>query len=683
MKKMNYLKHSASVCFKRWMGKDYAIFSSLNKEIRIGFLLTAYLTTMGFHNLFAETDTTMISKKVKLNEVEVSARRAPAVYSEVGRVVTVLSRAQIETMPVNSVQEILKYAMSVDVRERGPLGIQADVSMRGGSFDQVMILLNGINITDPQTGHHNLNLPVDLQSIDRIEILQGPAARVYGPNAFSGAINIITGDLGRNKTTTSVINGEHGLYNTTVSTNLQTNQLRHFMSVQKGGSNGYISNTDFDVLNLFYQGQLQLNNEKLSFQIGHTNKSFGANAFYSARFPNQFEATRTTFASLSFENGSRIKLRPNLYWRRHHDRFELFRDFKKAESWYAGHNYHLTDVLGGGVNVVIPSKLGNTSVGGEIRTENVWSNVLGLPMDNPVKVPGEKDVFFTKSYSRTNASLFFEQSYSANGFSASAGVLMNQNSQLGYGVDFFPGIDISYWFFPNLKWMASYNKSLRLPTFTDLFYSGATNQGNPNLKPEEASTIETGFRLTDGWYNTHVSIFYRDGKNLIDWGKQPDDTKYTTSNINRVKALGVEMSAAFDLKRALPGQSFFKNLDMNYSYIHQNKNSDSGYESVYVLDHLRNKLNIGFIHETGIRNIEASWNFLYRDRVGYYTVSATNTHKSYSDFWLTDFRLIWKSNNKSVFAEATNLFDKQYADLGELIQPGRWIKAGFKVEFGY
>ena len=683
MNRINFFKENRLINFKRWVDQSYAVFNTLHREIRIGALVTAYLTIMGFHNTFAQVDTSYIGKKIKLNEVEVSARRSPALYSEVGRVVTVLSRARIEAMPVESVQELLRYAMGVDVRERGPLGIQADLSMRGGSFDQVMVLLNGINITDPQTGHHTLNLPVDLQSIDRIEILSGPGARVYGPNAFNGAINIITGTAQENKAAVRTMAGEHGLYSAGLSTTLKSEILTNYFAVQKGGSNGYMSNTDFDLFNIFYHGQLRLNNEKLSLQLGQTNKSFGANSFYSARYPNQFEATRTKFASLSFETGERIKLRPNIYWRRHHDRFELFRNFTGAAEWYTGHNYHLTDVMGAGLNAEITSKIGTTSIGGEVRGERVLSNNLGLEMDSPIAVPGEKDAFFTKSFTRYNTSFFLEHNYTLNRFSVSAGVMMNQNSQLGSGVDFFPGVDVSYWLSTRLKWMASYNKSLRLPTFTDLFYSGPTNQGNPNLKPEEAQTIETGIRFTDGWYNTHLSLFMRDGHNLIDWGKTVEETRYTTSNINHVKAYGVEFSSTFDLRQAIAGQTVFRDLNINYSYIHQNKKPEAGYESYYVLDHLRHKLNIGIDHTLGIRNLWASWNFLYRDRVGYYTVSATNSQQNYSDFWLTDLRLSWKKQKVVIYAEATNLFDRRYADLGELIQPGRWIKGGIQVEFGF
>jgi vitamin B12 transporter len=582
--------------------------------------------------------------------------------------------------PVQSVQELLRHVMGVDVRERGPLGIQADISMRGGSIDQVMVLLNGVNITDPQTGHHTLNVPVDLNCIDRIEILNGPAARVYGPNAFSGAINIITGESKDSKATIRATGGDHGLYNLSAGASYNTGALKNFLSVQKGASDGYITNTDFDVLNLFYHGQLKLKNDKLSFQLGRTNKAFGANSFYTAKYPNQFESTHTNFASLSFETGDKIKLRPNLYWRRHNDRFELFRNNREAPSWYEGHNYHLTDVFGTGLNATIPSQVGVTSIGGEVRGESVWSNLLGVPMTNPIKVPGEPGAFFTKSFTRTNASVFLEHNLTLFNFSVSAGVMMNHNSQLGFGVDFFPGLDVSYWLTQNLKWMASYNKSLRLPTFTDLFYSGPTNFGNPDLKPEEASTVESGFRFSESWMDVQIGGFYRQGHDLIDWGRLPGETRYTTSNLNRVDAYGLEFSGNLNLMKLVPGQQLLRNLNVSYSYLEQDQEAKADYESYYVLDHLKHKLNLGFDHGLGLPGVSANWNFLYRDRVGYYTVSATNLPKAYSDFWLTDVRITWKYSNLSLFAEASNLFDEKYADLGELIQPGRWIKLGVQIE---
>lgn len=680
MRKMTFMDSLSQLTFKRWTHTSYGVFNTLKREVKIGFLLTAYFSCLGAHLNFAHAETDSINTKIRLEEVEVSARRAAALYSEVGRVVTVLSRAQIEALPVQSVQELLRYAMSVDVRQRGPLGMQADVSMRGGSFDQVMILLNGINITDPQTGHHALNLPVDLQSIERVEILQGPAARVYGPNAFSGAINFITGTASSDKVSASVLRGDHGLYNMGASATLSSGPVKNFIAANKGGSNGYISNTDFETLNLFYHGRLQLSNEQIAFQAGYTEKAFGANSFYTARYPNQFEETRTYFSALSMESGRTIKVRPNVYWRRHHDRFELFRGGQNAESWYTGHNYHLTDVVGAGVNASYPWVFGITSVGGEMRGESVWSNVLGNLMDEPVKAPGEKDGYFTRHFHRNNASLFFEHTYTSRNFSASAGVLMNRNSQIGHTIDWFPGIDVSYWFTEKLKWMAAWNRSLRMPTFTDLFYSGPSNVGNPYLKPEQATTIETGLRYRQHWIDMQFGGFYRIGENLIDWGRIPGEPRYTTSNINRVEALGLEFSSSISFWSLLPMQQFLHNMNINYSYISQDKKADDGYESVYVLDHLRHKLNLGLEHGVGFEKLSMSWNLQYQDRVGGYTRSATGEHVPYEPFWLTDARLTWRHNYIRIYGEATNLFDKRYADLSELFQPGRWIKVGLVLD---
>ena len=139
-------------------------------------------------SVFAQDD----SMYVNLRKIEV-VKNQPGIASESLRIVTTLTRNDIANLPVRSINELLDYVPGIDVRSRGTNGVQADITMRGGTFDQVIILLNGINITDPQTGHQNLDLPVDISVIDRIEVLQGTALNVFGLSAFSGAINIITG----------------------------------------------------------------------------------------------------------------------------------------------------------------------------------------------------------------------------------------------------------------------------------------------------------------------------------------------------------------------------------------------------------------------------------------------------------------------------------------------------------
>jgi vitamin B12 transporter len=679
MKKRQFSLKGSGLCFKKWSGDKWAVFNTLHREIKIGILTAAYFTTLGYHQTFANTESDSISSKITLNEIQVSGKRAPGIYQETGRQIAVISREQIEKLPAQSIQGLLRTALGVDIRERGPLGMQADISMRGGSFDQVMILLNGINVTDPQTGHYGLNLPVDLASVERIEILRGPAARVHGPNAFDGAINFVTKSGSENKVSAQLTAGDHGLYNLHAGLSHRKGAFGNYFSAQKGASDGYIDNTDFDILNLYYRGQVTREQSKFSLQLGYNDKSYGANSFYSASYPNQFDANRTLFAAASMESSGLIRIRSDVYWRRHHDRFELFRNYIGAASWYTGHNYHLSETAGASLNATTSWSLGTTSLGAELRSESIWSNVLGLPMDKPLDVPGENEGQFTRSFNRTNFSVFAEHNIYFGRFDLSGGVLINRHSNSGYGVDWYPGIDLSYRLTTLLKWTASYNRSLRMPTFTDLFYSGPTNVGNPNLKPERAETYETAFRLRNETYSASVGGFYRIGRDLIDWGRIPGETVYTTSNINRVEALGTEAAADLLLSELIPGQTLLRSLSVNYSYVWQDKVSDEGYESYYVLDHLRQKLNISLIHGLGLPNVEVNWNMQYRDRAGYYTKS-DGTRVDHTPFWLTDLRVSWNKGNYGLYAEASNLFDATYSDLSELRQPGLWLKLGARIE---
>jgi vitamin B12 transporter len=679
MKKRQFSLKGSGLCFKKWSGDKWAVFNTLHREIKIGILAAVYFTTLGYHQTLANTESDSISSKITLNEIQVSGKRAPGIYQETGRQIAVISREQIEKLPAQSIQGLLRTALGVDIRERGPLGMQADISMRGGSFDQVMILLNGINVTDPQTGHYGLNLPVDLASVERIEILRGPAARVHGPNAFDGAINFVTKSGSENKVSAQLTAGDHGLYNLHAGLSHRKGAFGNYFSAQKGASDGYIDNTDFDILNLYYRGQVTREQSKFSLQLGYNDKSYGANSFYSASYPNQFDANRTLFAAASMESSGLIRIRSDVYWRRHHDRFELFRNYIGAASWYTGHNYHLSETAGASLNATTSWSLGTTSLGAELRSESIWSNVLGLPMDKPLDVPGENEGQFTRSFNRTNFSVFAEHNIYFGRFDLSGGVLINRHSNSGYGVDWYPGIDLSYRLTTLLKWTASYNRSLRMPTFTDLFYSGPTNVGNPNLKPERAETYETAFRLRNETYSASVGGFYRIGRDLIDWGRIPGETVYTTSNINRVEALGTEAAADLLLSELIPGQTLLRSLSVNYSYVWQDKVSDEGYESYYVLDHLRQKLNISLIHGLGLPNVEVNWNMQYRDRAGYYTKS-DGTRVDHTPFWLTDLRVSWNKGNYGLYAEASNLFDATYSDLSELRQPGLWLKLGARIE---
>ncbi len=682
--KQLFLKNQRAevITFRRWGGKNYSLFQAIKMQVKIGVLLIAYLVVAVTNEVDAQTDSLQVSMEYDLDEIEVSAQRAPVSYSQVARIVSVIDRTQIESAPAGSIQDLLEYALSVDIRQRGTHGVQADVSIRGGSFDQTLILLNGINLSDPQTGHHNLNLPVSLKNIQRIEILEGPGARVYGPNAFSGAINIITDAGEGNMMNADVLYGEHQLVDVNVSGSIETGKLNSYLAFNKKSSDGYMENTDFNSYNLFYHGTLATEPGKLDFQAGYSNKEFGANSFYTPRFPNQFEETKTSFASVKFKSNSKIHLTPALYWRRHQDRFELFRD--NPASWYSGHNYHLTDVLGANINSWFSSAFGKTAFGAEFRTENIWSNVLGEPIDKPIDVPGEKGQQFTKSDSRIHLSYFAEHTFYMNDFTISAGAMANWISNLNFDWNIYPGLDIAYQLTENLKIFASVNKSLRMPTFTDLYYDGPTNKGNPDLEPEESTTFEGGLKYRNQFIRAHVGFYHRKGKNLIDWVKEGEEFEWTPQNLTEINTNGVEATADIDFRKLVSPDFVLKKLNLNYAYANLDKGK-SNLISNYVLDNLKHKLVINIDHSIWDK-LSASWKFRFQDRNGSYSLFENTEYVAeaeYGPFWLVDAKVYWSGKQYKIYGQVANLFDQEYVDLGNVKQPGRWLSIGFSYQFNF
>jgi len=668
--------------FKRWGRKAYSLFSAMKRPVRIGVLLAVYTTVAEPELVFAQTDSSKVSMEFDLDEIEVSTQRAPVTFSQVARIISVIERDEIEAAPVQSIQELLEYALSVDVRQRGVHGVQADISVRGGSFDQTLILLNGINLSDPQTGHHNFNLPVSLKNISRIEILEGPAARVYGPNAFSGAVNIITGEDEGKSLKAGALAGQHNLLDWNVAGNLQTGKLNQFVAVNSISSDGYTDNTDFESRNVFYQGQLKTEPGKLDVQLGYTEKGFGANSFYTPKYPNQYEATKTTFASVKMETGKQLHFTPALYWRRHQDRFELFRD--NPASWYTTHNYHLTDVFGSNLNAWFSSKFGKTALGAEFRSENIWSNVLGEAISDPIEVPGEEGHFFTKSHSRTHLSYFVEHSVYLQKFSISAGAMANWISDLDFDWNIYPGIDMAYQINDRFKIYSSYNTSMRMPTFTDLYYSGPTNIGNPNLKPEKSSEIEGGIKFNSPAVHGHIDAFYRNGKDIIDWVRTSEELLWETQNLTEIHSTGIETQVQVLPEKLFLHPLFLKKLSVNYSYIKLDKGENNFYSN-YILDNLKHKFDVT-LYNSIWKQFSASWQVSWQDRNGTYTKFENGNYTEevgYNPFWLVNLKLLWKNENMEIYSTVANLFDTKYNDIGNIRQPGRWISFGVNYQLHF
>ena len=186
------------IVFHHFTRKGYALFACLGRVVVISVLSVATLqsATAATDDISTKSEKAeeaqTTDKEATLDDVEITGSRAPLALGQAARMVTVLSREEIQAAPVQSINDLLKYAVGVDVRQRGPIGAQTDISIRGGNQEQITILLNDINICDAQTGHNAFDLPCDLSDIVRIEILEGPAGRIYGTSSLVGAINIVT-----------------------------------------------------------------------------------------------------------------------------------------------------------------------------------------------------------------------------------------------------------------------------------------------------------------------------------------------------------------------------------------------------------------------------------------------------------------------------------------------------------
>jgi len=669
-------KNTSVVAFRCWSRKSYAVFNSFHRVIKICTLCIVYsiITLPGKAQEQKDTDSLQI-KTYELDDVVVTAGRTPMQAQQAARIVSVISKSDIERAPAQNLNDMLRYVAGVDIRQRGPLGAQADLSIRGGTYDQTLILLNGVNITDPQTGHHNLNLPTELESIERVEILQGPAAKSFGPNAFNGAINIITGNSKPNHIRSSVMAGQHGLYKASVNVSNTVGDFGHFLSFSRMSSDGYIDNTDFSSTSVFYQAKYKHKAGTVDVQTGYNKKDFGANSFYSLKYPDQFEATKTGFVSLKYQSNTKIKFAPTLYLRRNHDRFELIRNDDSVPF-----NHHKTSTTGLNLNVWTTHRLGKTSLGIDFRNEHILSNVLGNMLDKPVGVPGFSSVFYSKYYNRLNTSIYAEHTVSWKRFTVNAGVMAHHNSDIsGFGV--YPGIDISYRISDYFTLYSSANKTLRMPTFTDMFYKSPVQQGNPGLKPEEAFTAEGGIKYSNSYLKGNISSFHRRGYNMIDWVKNTstDSIIWRSMNHTRINFTGMEASLTFTPPQTGPLERI-QSATISYSFLEADSDRNNML-SKYSLDYLRNQLTAGIDVRIAWK-LYGSGRLTWQDRNGVYQDAAGQT-VPYKSFWLSDIKLYWKGNHYTLYTEASNIFNTPYYDFGGIIQPGTWFRGGIVLDLDY
>ena len=585
-----------------------------------------------------QRDTANIVKE----EVLITAGMVPVSFSEVPRSVSIIRQEDILNSPVQNLQDLLSYVPGMDVRARGLEGVQADVSIRGGSFEQTLILLDGVKLNDPQTGHHNMNLPINMNDIERVEILKGQASSIYGPNALAGVINFITKQEANSELSANLSGGSFGFFNGGLSVHVPYVDSDNMLSISKTKSDGYMHNTNFDIITFYYKSYLSLKSGSANVAVGYTDKSFGANGFYTIKYLNQWEHTKTLLVSTGADYSfGQIKLIPEVFWRSNQDHYLL--DYTNPAFYM---NDHKTNSYGAELRSICLTNIGSIELGSDLNFDNINSSNLGVHSRREGGISAE---YITSPIENFKLLL--------NGFA------YNYDD---YEWKFIPGIDLVYQVSNNFNCYASFGKSFRIPTYTELYYNSPAQKGNASLQPEEAITYEAGANYNGAPFSGNLNLFSRTGKNLIDWVRGINDIngKYIVQNIANINTYGIDMGISY---HPLFGfDSYLKKISLNYTYLKSDFN-ETNLLSQYVLDLLRHQFIAEITHSAPL-DIIFNWAFRYENRY------------NFDSYFITDLKLSRSFNNFDLSLSALNLFNKSYMDISGIPLPGRWIKAGINCK---
>lgn len=586
------------------------------------------------------------NQAVQLEKIIVTPERRKQETSGLTRSAVVVDKDDIGSLPISTPDEVLEYVQGVDLRRRSGFGVQSDITIRGSSFEQVVVLVNGTKMNDAQTGHYTMDLPLSLDDIERVEVLRGGSSCLYGTNAFGGVVNIITKTPTEEKIKFGASIGEHSLSSQNITVDLPSENTAHHFSIERRESSGYRPDTDFENLTVYLQSLLNKEKLPVDLNIGYAKKDYGAANFYSNLYPHQEEHTDTRFFNFKTTvDKDWFKLSPSVFYRRHWDKYILDRN---RPWWYV--NFHTTYTYGAEIQGEFNFDKSSFIAGLEAREEKITSTNLG-------------------NHKRDNEAVFAMYSLNINDKAAMLAGLRQDYFQ-DWGWQTMPSVSANYFLTPRLKLRSAVDRLFRIPSYTELYYNSPANRGSENLSPEKGWSYESGFDYIEDNFRFAVTPFWRREKDAIDWARESSLNPWQAQNVNSINTQGTETEMFFS-PLFLKEKFSISSLNCGYSYIYATQTQNTVFTK-YAPLYLRHHANAGLNFDLPF-GIKQSLILSYKERFAqrhYFLLDSKLSKKIEKDKFDIEF-----------FVNAANLLNTSYSEITDVVMPGRWIEAGFNVGF--
>ena len=534
-----------------------------------------------------------------------------------------------------SLTDALDLDSSVQVQGRAPNGVQGDLSIRGGTPGQTLVLLDGIRLSDAQSAHHNLDIPVPLDAVDRIEILRGSGSTLYGSDAVAGVVNVVTRPVNSSNSPELIVRGGYGSFGTNEESgtlSFSRGFLSQRFSFERELSDGFRDDREYRNLALSSQTWLKTRLGLTRVFLSLLDRPFGADQFYG-NF-NSWERTKTWLATISQDLGKNTIF--SLGYRRHTDLYELLRD---DPGFYTNrHEDETWDVALRRQDTL--HEILHFYYGAEFLSDHVASNNLGVHSRKQGALYGDIDV---RSWHR---------------FSFSAGT-----RQEFYGraqTIAIPSFSAGYWLGSKAKLRGSVSRAFRLPNYTDLYYHDPANIGNPNLKPERAMNYEAGVDLYPAaHWRSALTVFSRHETDDIDYVRANSSDIWQALNFGKLTFTGWEAALFWSPQ---PSQT----VQLEYTGLHGGQGVLDGYQSKYVFNYPTQQATIRWQ-----RISPRGW--IARLRTG-----ITNQYQR-NAYVLVDAYAAWTRSRFHPYVRLTNLTNADYQPVYGVVMPGRAALVGLEL----